>query len=71
MATDAALELVGESRRRPRHRPAGRVGQRITPWSAARWYVLLTLLSLIVLVPIYFLIVRAISIPRRRSRRRC
>ena len=56
--------------RRPRHRrrPAGWASAQ--PGSAARWYVLLTLLSLIVLAPIYFLIVRAISDPvARRSRR--
>jgi sn-glycerol 3-phosphate transport system permease protein len=40
-----------------------RSGQRIAPASAARWYVLLTVLSLLVLAPIYFLFVRAISDP--------
>ena len=42
---------------------ADRSGQRIGPWSAARWYLLLSLLSLLVLAPIYFLFVRAISDP--------
>lgn len=40
-----------------------RTGQRIDRVSAARWYVVLTLLSLLVLAPIYFLFVRAISDP--------
>ena len=38
-------------------------GARIDRWSAARWYVVLTLLSLLVLAPVYFLFVRAISDP--------
>ena len=42
---------------------ADRTGQRIDRVSAARWYVVLTLLSLLVLAPIYFLLVRAISDP--------
>ena len=42
-----------------------RSGQRIRGWSAARWYLALTLLSLIVLAPIYFLFVRAISDPSK------
>lgn len=45
--------------------PPGRVGQRIGPWRAAGWYVALTFLSLIVLAPVYFLIVRAISDPAK------
>ena len=40
-----------------------RSGQRIDRVSAARWYLVLTLLSLLVLAPIYFLFVRAISDP--------
>ncbi len=42
---------------------ADRTGQRIDRVGAARWYVVLTLLSLLVLAPIYFLLVRAISDP--------
>jgi sn-glycerol 3-phosphate transport system permease protein len=42
-----------------------RSGARIDRWSAARWYALLTLLSLLVLAPIYFLFVRAISDPSK------
>lgn len=42
-----------------------RSGARIDRWSAARWYVLLSLLSLLVLAPIYFLFVRAISDPSK------
>ncbi|MET0728850.1 MAG: carbohydrate ABC transporter permease [Acidimicrobiales bacterium] len=42
-----------------------RSGRRIAPWSAARWYLALTLLSLLVLAPIYFLFVRAISDPSK------
>jgi sn-glycerol 3-phosphate transport system permease protein len=58
------LELVGaEAPRRPP--AAGRVGQRISPLTAARWYLVLTLLSLLVLAPIYFLFVRAISDPSK------
>jgi len=45
--------------------PPGRVGQRISPWRAAGWYVALSFLSLIVLAPIYFLFVRAISDPSK------
>lgn len=40
-----------------------RSGQRTSPASAARWYLILTLLSVLVLAPIYFLFVRAISDP--------
>jgi sn-glycerol 3-phosphate transport system permease protein len=40
-----------------------RSGQRTTPASAARWYLVLTGLSVLVLAPIYFLFVRAISDP--------
>ena len=40
-------------------------GQRLSAWRAAGWYVVLTLLSLLVLAPIYFLVVRAISDPSR------
>jgi sn-glycerol 3-phosphate transport system permease protein len=64
MAADPALELVGEEAPAAPP-PAGRVGQRLGPWQAARWYVVLTLLSVIVLAPIYFLIVRAISDPSK------
>jgi sn-glycerol 3-phosphate transport system permease protein len=42
-----------------------RSGARVDRWSAARWYVVLTLLSLLVLAPIYFLFVRAISDPSK------
>jgi len=42
-----------------------RSGARIDRWSAARWYLVLTLLSLLVLAPIYFLFVRAISDPSK------
>ena len=42
-----------------------RSGQRIGRLSAARWYLALTLLSLLVLTPIYFLFVRAISDPSK------
>lgn len=42
-----------------------RSGQRIGRVSAARWYLVLTLLSLLVLAPIYFLFVRAISDPSK------
>lgn len=45
--------------------PPGRVGQRIGPWRAAGWYLLLSFLSLLVLAPIYFLFVRAISDPSK------
>lgn len=45
--------------------PPGRVGQRISPWRAAGWYVALSFLSLLVLAPIYFLFVRAISDPSK------
>jgi sn-glycerol 3-phosphate transport system permease protein len=38
-------------------------GRRVGRASAARWYVILTVLSLLVLAPIYFLVVRAISDP--------
>ena len=65
MAADTGLELVGEEAPATTPPPAGRVGQRISSWSAARWYLVLTLLSLIVLAPIYFLIVRAISDPSK------
>ena len=44
---------------------ADRSGQRVAPWTAARWYVVLTALSLLVLAPIYFLFVRAISDPSK------
>ena len=44
---------------------ADRTGQRISPWRAAGWYVALSLLSLLVLAPIYFLLVRAISDPTK------
>ena len=64
MAADAELELVGEATP-VTPPPAGRVGQRIGPWTAARWYAGLTVLSLLVLAPIYFLIVRAISDPSK------
>ena len=40
-----------------------RSGQRIDRWTRLRWYLMLTLLSLLVLAPIYFLFVRAISDP--------
>jgi len=40
-------------------------GQRLSRGRAVAWYVALTLLSLIVLAPIYFLIVRAISDPTK------
>ena len=40
-----------------------RSGQRISPWTAFRWYLVLSVLSLLVLAPIYFLFVRAISDP--------
>jgi sn-glycerol 3-phosphate transport system permease protein len=40
-----------------------RSGQRISAASAARWYLVLTALSVLVLAPIYFLFVRAISDP--------
>ena len=64
MAADPVLDLVGgEVPAAPP--PAGRVGQRTSPWRAARWYAGLTLLSLIVLAPIYFLLVRAISDPSK------
>ena len=42
---------------------ADRTGQRLTPGRALAWYVVLTLLSLLVLAPIWFLLVRAISDP--------
>ncbi|MGK2948253.1 MAG: carbohydrate ABC transporter permease [Acidimicrobiales bacterium] len=42
-----------------------RSGQRTSPASAARWYLLLTALSVLVLAPIYFLFVRAISDPSK------
>ena len=42
-----------------------RSGARIDRWSAARWYVVLTAMSLLVLAPIYFLFVRAISDPSK------
>jgi sn-glycerol 3-phosphate transport system permease protein len=42
-----------------------RSGARVDRWSAARWYVVLTVLSLLVLAPIYFLFVRAISDPSK------
>ena len=45
--------------------PPGRVGQRIGPWRAAGWYLLLSFLSLLVLAPVYFLFVRAISDPSK------
>jgi sn-glycerol 3-phosphate transport system permease protein len=44
--------------------PAG-TGVRTSPWSAARWYLLLSALSLLVLAPVYFLFVRAISDPSK------
>lgn len=40
-----------------------RSGPRVAPWTAARWYLVLTALSLLVLAPVYFLFVRAISDP--------
>jgi sn-glycerol 3-phosphate transport system permease protein len=40
-------------------------GRRISGASAARWYLVLVLLSLLVLAPIYFLFVRAISDPSK------
>jgi sn-glycerol 3-phosphate transport system permease protein len=40
-------------------------GQRLSRGRALGWYVLLTLLSLLVLAPVYFLIVRAISDPSK------
>jgi sn-glycerol 3-phosphate transport system permease protein len=40
-------------------------GLRTSPWSAARWYLVLSVLSLLVLAPVYFLIVRAISDPSK------
>jgi sn-glycerol 3-phosphate transport system permease protein len=40
-------------------------GQRLSGGRALGWYVLLTLLSLLVLAPVYFLIVRAISDPSK------
>src|SRR5687768_405847 len=64
MASDATPELVG-AQAPPPPPPAGRVGQRIGPWRAAGWYAGLTLLALIVLAPIYFLLVRAISDPSK------
>lgn len=42
-----------------------RSGQRIDRASAARWYLVLTLLSMLVLAPVYFLFVRAISDPSK------
>lgn len=42
-----------------------RSGQRTSPASAARWYLVLTALSVLVLAPIYFLFVRAISDPSK------
>jgi len=65
MAADPGIELVGEGGPAAPPPPPGRVGQRISRASAARSYVLLTLLSVIVLAPIYFLIVRAISDPSK------
>lgn len=65
MAGDA--ELVGDVDVLDRAAPVppGRVGQRISPWRAAGWYVVLSLLSLLVLAPVYFLFVRAISDPSK------
>ena len=40
-------------------------GQRLSRGRALGWYVLLTLLSLLVLAPVYFLVVRAISDPSK------
>ena len=40
-------------------------GERLSPVRALGWYVLLTVLSLLVLAPIYFLLVRAISDPSK------
>jgi sn-glycerol 3-phosphate transport system permease protein len=54
-----AAEPVSGSRRVA----PGRVGAAVHPWSAAGWYLTLTLLSLLVLAPVYFLVVRAISDP--------
>jgi sn-glycerol 3-phosphate transport system permease protein len=64
MASDATPELVG-AEAPPPPPPAGRIGQRIGPWRAAGWYAGLWLLALIVLAPIYFLLVRAISDPSK------
>lgn len=73
MATDLAptSESVAEGarvggaapgrRRRGKDGAAG--GRTMTPSQAAGWYLILSLLSLIVLAPIYFLLVRAISNP--------
>lgn len=51
------------ARRRRRRRSDDEAGRTMTPAQAASWYLVLSLLSLIVLAPIYFLFVRAISNP--------
>ena len=48
---------------RERHVAAGRAGPAVSPWSTMGWYLTLALLSLLVLAPVYFLFVRAISDP--------
>jgi sn-glycerol 3-phosphate transport system permease protein len=60
MATDAP-ELVGTEHLAEGHTGGGSGGR--SGWAAAGWYVALTLLSLIVLFPVYMLLLRAISDP--------
>ncbi len=58
MATDAAVTTPGAPPNPTETPSTGR-----SRWSAAGWYVVLTLLSLLVLFPIYMLLLRAISDP--------
>ena len=57
--------VVGASRLRRRRggEPAAPGGREVTPGRAAIWYLVLAALSVIVLAPVYFLVVRAISDP--------
>lgn len=60
MATEAALS-AGAVDQDPTTPPAA--GRARSRWAAAGWYVVLTLLSVIVLFPVYMLLLRAISDP--------
>lgn len=60
MATDVTT-LDGSSDAAPVAGP--RPGRALSRWAAAGWYLVLTLLSVIVLFPVYMLLLRAISDP--------
>ncbi len=61
MATDATTELIGTEH--PAQGDAGSGATGRSRWAAAGWYLVLTLLAVVVLFPVYMLLLRAVSDP--------